>query len=152
MAANIDCAEESSFFTVIVREQKQKARLMQAFTFAYRADRQSRRFRLQTGRNARVECRPSNSTVWGADHQYNDWKWQAAAFACSLVACSTVACSPVVCSPGACSPVACSPVACSSIAGLHVHQFSVCMMASRAGDRPAEGGDGAGTLATSLFQ
>jgi hypothetical protein len=39
MAANIDCAEESSFFTVIVREQKQKARLMQDFTFAYRADR-----------------------------------------------------------------------------------------------------------------
>ena len=57
--------------------------------------------------------------------------------ACSPVACSPVGCSPVVCLPGACSPVACSPVACSSIAGLHVHQFSVCMMASRAGDATA---------------
>ena len=89
MAANIDCAEESSFFIVIVREQKQKARLMQDFTFAYRADRQSRRFRLQTGRNARVECRPSNSTVWGADHQYNDWKWQASH--CGAVAAAAAA-------------------------------------------------------------
>ena len=89
MAANFNRAEGSFLFTVIVREQKQKARLMQDFTFAYRADRQSRRFRLQTGRNARVEHRPSNSTVWGADHQYNDWKRQASN--CGAVAAAAAA-------------------------------------------------------------
>ena len=74
MAANLGWAEGSSFCIVVVREQKQRARLIQDNTWGYRVGRQIRRFGLQTGRSARVECRPSNSTIWGADRQDNYWE------------------------------------------------------------------------------